>query len=144
LATRACSVEIFCARSWSFQKPGSLSSCSSLARRCSSAAGSKVITDPVELGPDLFELLLERSLCLGHGLDRTGRGGANARETHLALRPCGRPGVLDSVHGREYVRRVAAASGDLRLPDREVGRAQISDKARGLAVHDAENGGTHD
>src|SRR6266566_2862742 len=66
-ATRECSVEIFCALSWSFQKPGSLIARSSSARRCSSRSGSKVITDPAELGPDLLELLLQRAVVLpGH------------------------------------------------------------------------------
>src|SRR5438094_3641336 len=40
--------------------------CSSWARRAVSASGSKVITDPGELGPDLLELLLER-LCAFFG-----------------------------------------------------------------------------
>jgi hypothetical protein len=34
--------------------------------RCSSDAGSKVLTDPVELGPELVELLSERSGVVGH------------------------------------------------------------------------------
>ena len=59
LARRArARCEIFCAR-WPGRprSPGSLSSASSSPRRCSSVAGSKVITDPGELDPDLVELL---------------------------------------------------------------------------------------
>ena len=66
--TRACSVEIPAARSWSSQKPGSPISRSSSASRAASPSGSKVITDPGELGPDLLELLLQRDDGLGHGL----------------------------------------------------------------------------
>ena len=60
-ATRECSVEILSARSWSFQKPGSLSARLELGDACLREAGSKVITDPGELDPDLVELLLERA-----------------------------------------------------------------------------------
>src|ERR687892_718197 len=64
---RECSVEILAAPSWSSQKPGSPICCSSSARRAVKASGSKVITDPVQLGPDLLELLLERLRAfLGH------------------------------------------------------------------------------
>src|SRR5262245_42853694 len=63
--------------------------------RLSSCAGSKVITDPGELGPDLLELLVERlGRCLvGHrGLD-----GSSARRA--SLEPPG--AVLDAgVAGR--------------------------------------------
>src|SRR5438093_8732624 len=48
------------ARSMSSLNPGSPIRCSSSARRAVSASGSKVITDPGQLGPDLLELLLER------------------------------------------------------------------------------------
>jgi hypothetical protein len=40
-------------------------SCSSSARRALSASGSKVITDPVQLGPDLLHLSLEGG-AVGH------------------------------------------------------------------------------
>src|SRR5262249_9484444 len=62
-----------CAFSWSFQKPGSLISRSSSARRAASRSGSKVITDPVELGPDLLELLLQACAFVGHPSDGSGR-----------------------------------------------------------------------
>src|SRR5437588_9408338 len=63
---RECSVEILAARSWSSQKPGSPISRSSSASRAASASGSKVITDPGELGPDLLELLRQGYGRLGH------------------------------------------------------------------------------
>src|SRR5439155_25953915 len=66
---RWCSPERRAARCWSFQKSGCERSSSSSARRAFSASGSKVTTDPVELGPDLRELLFERDLGLvGHPL----------------------------------------------------------------------------
>ena len=51
---------------WSSQNPGAASSCSSSSRRATSVSGSKVITDPGELGPDLLELLLQRGALVGH------------------------------------------------------------------------------
>src|SRR2546423_12894846 len=80
---RACSVEIRAARSWSSQKPGSPISFSSSARRALSVSGSKVITDPGELGPDLLELLLQRLCGLAHAPGRVAGGdeGAAARCT---------------------------------------------------------------
>src|SRR5579862_4986908 len=63
---RLCSVASFCARSCSSQKPGALMVCSSSAWRCSKRSGSKVITDPGKLGPDLLELLLQRAGVDGH------------------------------------------------------------------------------
>src|SRR5438093_9589479 len=65
---RACSAETWAARCWSSQKPGFPSSSSSSATSFSRASGSKVITDPGELGPDLLELLVERLRCrlVGH------------------------------------------------------------------------------
>ena len=54
-ATRACSVDTFCARFWSSQKPGALITSSSSVRRTCRLSGSKVLTDPGELGPDLLE-----------------------------------------------------------------------------------------
>src|SRR5205823_14800964 len=48
------------ARCWSSQNPGWPSSSSSSAMRFLSPSGSKVITDPVQLGPDLLELLAQR------------------------------------------------------------------------------------
>src|SRR5262245_47432266 len=65
-ATLECSVERRCARSWSSQKPGSLISASSSPSRRSSRSGSKIITDPAELGPDLLELLLDGAVAFGH------------------------------------------------------------------------------
>ena len=56
---RACSEEMDAAACWSFQKPGSPIRASSSAARVSRASGSKVITDPVELGPDLLQALVE-------------------------------------------------------------------------------------
>src|SRR6187455_1596990 len=57
---RACSVEMAAAPCWSSQKPGSPIFASSSAARLASPSGSKVITDPVELGPDLLQALGKR------------------------------------------------------------------------------------
>src|SRR6476646_2943572 len=66
-ASRDCSVETEAACCWSSQKPGRPISCSSSAMRCFRPSGSKVITDPVELDPDLLQLLSEwLLLSLGH------------------------------------------------------------------------------
>src|SRR6266508_3336298 len=55
------------ARSWSSQKPGSPIWASNSCRRAASASGSKVITDPGELGPDFLQLIVERLRTLfGH------------------------------------------------------------------------------
>src|SRR5205823_13088767 len=63
-----------CALSWSFQKPGSFIVCSSSACRIVRRSGSKVITDPVELDPDLLELLPESCGVECHaGRKRSGR-----------------------------------------------------------------------
>ena len=64
--SRECSVETRSRVRWSSQKPGSPSSCSSSATRVATASGSKVITNPGELGSDLLELLVERDRGLGH------------------------------------------------------------------------------
>src|SRR6478752_1177855 len=70
--------------SWSFQKPGSLISRSRSTRRAASRSGSKVITDPVELDPDFFELLLQACAFVGHrgrwyrAVGLTERRGGNA------------------------------------------------------------------
>src|SRR5919198_5904411 len=53
---------------WSSQKPGADIWASSSAARAASESGSKVITDPGELGPDLLQLLVERLRLLGHGM----------------------------------------------------------------------------
>jgi hypothetical protein len=45
------------------QKPGSPIWASSSVRRAASASGSKVITDPGQLGPDFLELFAQR-LCV--------------------------------------------------------------------------------
>src|SRR5207248_10900105 len=66
-ATRACSADTAAACCWSSQKPGCASSCSSSASRVLSRSGSKVTTDPDQLGPDPFELLLKREFLVGHG-----------------------------------------------------------------------------
>ncbi len=58
---------ILCARAWSSQNPGSLIADSSSARRSFRRAGSKVITDPGKLGPDLLELVGQRYELVGHG-----------------------------------------------------------------------------
>src|SRR5437899_8838533 len=64
---RACSVEIAAAPCWSSQKPGSPIFASSSAARFASPSGSKVITDPVQLGPDLLQALVERGgVCHQH------------------------------------------------------------------------------
>src|SRR5947207_2255522 len=63
-----------CACCWSFQNPGSFISLSSSARRAAKRAGSKVLTDPVELGPDLLELFLQRC-----GVDCHPRDGSRVR-----------------------------------------------------------------
>ena len=77
---RACSDEIFAAAPWSSQKPGSPMRASSSATRSRSVTGSKVITDPGELGPDLLELLLGRQCGrrLGHRLIVAARAGRTA------------------------------------------------------------------
>jgi hypothetical protein len=54
---------------------------SSSARRRLSASGSKVITDPGELGPDLLEALIEAALVLGHA----GEGSRAGRRRPFAL-----------------------------------------------------------
>src|SRR3970282_3045867 len=63
---RACSVEIRAAPAWSSQKPGAPIASSSSSRRRARRSGSKVITDPGELGPDLLEALIEALRRLGH------------------------------------------------------------------------------
>src|SRR5436190_16442148 len=65
-ATRACSADTAAACCWSSQNPGCPSSCSSSASRVLSRSGSKVTTDPVQLGPDPCELLLKREFLVGH------------------------------------------------------------------------------
>ena len=63
---------------------------SSSLRRAASASGSKVITNPVELGSDLLELLVERGGGLGHLRDGTGAGegiGRAARYSGSAVLP---------------------------------------------------------
>src|SRR6187455_2186248 len=63
------------ALSWSSQKPGAPISVSSSTRRAASASGSKVITDPGELGPDLLQSLVERlAVDLGHAPSLAGPG----------------------------------------------------------------------
>src|SRR6187551_1810959 len=55
------------AAAWSSQNPGAPIASSSSPRRCVSRSGSKVITDPGELGPDLLQALVERlAVGLGH------------------------------------------------------------------------------
>src|SRR5213079_704333 len=87
LASRACSDETAAARCWSSQNPGCPSSSSSSASRVLSRSGSKVTTDPVELGPDLLQLLLDRELAfVGHrGAD--GTGGCRQGVPAAAARP---------------------------------------------------------
>src|SRR5213078_2001931 len=75
---RECSAETAAACCWSSQNPGCASSVSSSASRDLSRSGSKVTTDPVELGPDPFELLLQREFALvrhrgGDGTDGQSR-----------------------------------------------------------------------
>src|SRR5918996_2292499 len=53
----------------SSQKPGSPMRASSSRTRSATRSGSKVITDPGELGPDLLELSLQRLSGLGHVFD---------------------------------------------------------------------------
>src|SRR5439155_10816783 len=84
--TRACSAETAAARLWSSQKPGALICCSSSSARPSSDAGSKVLPDPVELGPELVELLRERSGVVGHG-----RGMVPGGQSVAAHAPRGQP-----------------------------------------------------
>src|SRR3990170_5486577 len=68
---RACSVEIRAAPVWSSQKPGAPIASSSSSRRRARPSGSKVITDPGELGPDLLEALIEALRRLGHAPKRS-------------------------------------------------------------------------
>src|SRR5438876_11444783 len=71
---RECSVEIWAARCWSSQKPGAPIAPSSSAARASRRSGSKVITDPGKLGPDLPELFFERLIGgVGHPDRLSGR-----------------------------------------------------------------------
>src|SRR6476646_7113387 len=93
-ASRDCSVETEAACCWSSQKPGRPISCSSSAIRCFRPSGSKVITDPVELDPDLLQLLSEwLLLSLGHMAIVAGAPGASRYERRkLRPRPArGRP-----------------------------------------------------
>src|SRR4051812_1380945 len=93
---RWCSELSFAARCWSFQKSGCESSCSSSSTRAFSATGSKVTTDPVQLGPDLLDLFLHGSLLLvGH---EPRLSTASRQSTHHA-RPV----------SRRYAQRAAAA-----------------------------------
>src|SRR2546429_1358319 len=105
-ATRACSADTAAACCWSSQKPGCASSCSSSASRVLSRSGSKVTTDPVELGPDPFELLLKREFLVGHG------GGAWYRRTPTTWRS------LPSVHRltKAQARRIAVRAQLLDAP----------------------------
>jgi hypothetical protein len=58
---------------------------SSSARRRVSASGSKVITDPGELGPDLLEALIEAALVLRHAKEGS-RGSRRAILYRSAVR----------------------------------------------------------
>src|SRR3954452_14142864 len=71
--SRACSAETCAACCCSSQKPGRPSSSSSSATRDLTRSGSKVTTDPVELGPDLLQLIVEGKVGLvcHRGSDRT-------------------------------------------------------------------------
>ncbi len=57
-------------------------------RRSARRSGSKVITDPVELGPDLRELVGERGLGLGHrradGTGPTRPAGEGLQSSHVS------------------------------------------------------------
>ena len=69
---RECSVEMRVALAWSSQNPGAPIASSSSTRRVARRSGSKVITDPGELGPDLLQALVERlAVYVGHGAKRT-------------------------------------------------------------------------
>src|SRR5687768_9602589 len=83
---RACSVETCAARAWSSQKPGSFISVSSSPRRAVSAAGSKVITDPREAGPDLLQTFGEAAVRLGHPEDASEGGRRSPRGCPLPSR----------------------------------------------------------
>ena len=74
---------------WSSQKPGSPIASSSSARRSLRPSGSKVITDPGELGPDLLELSLDRA-ALSHGA-RDGQPDAGRASWHARQAAARRP-----------------------------------------------------
>src|SRR5215204_591277 len=125
---RACSAETAAARCWSFQKPGAESWPSSSLSRAESESGSKVITDPAELGPDLLELLIQW------------RGGFHAYLDGTF----GRVGGHRAAAARFRVARVAdAADVDDRLPAyaRATGRRVHRGAARALCCDRARGGG---
>src|SRR5207249_12189667 len=73
------------ARCWSSQNPGAPSSSSCSAIRRLSPSGSKVITDPGELGPDLLELLLQRLLRrLAHSVEGSERRKCSSLGTKMS------------------------------------------------------------
>ena len=92
-----------------------------------SLAGSKVLTDPGKLGPELLELLVEReSLFLGHArmlaatrsefvADEQGRGD-NERPKAVAGEDIGQPVGLDDDPGHADETREEHGAGDHGAP----------------------------
>src|SRR6476469_2979237 len=83
---------------WSSQNPGAPMASSSSARRCARPSGSKVITDPGELGPDLLQTLVERlALEFGHpsSLDARQVGSRVREEARRGMSPL-RGGAAES------------------------------------------------
>src|SRR5919198_1451085 len=116
---RLCSADSLEARCWSAQKSGLASSSSSWRRRSFSGGTSKVTTGPVELGPDLLELLLQRLFSgLGHG------GGM--------LAPPAEP-ALDRAQPRQRLRRVALPPAEPHRT-REAVRRLLVDRRHDRAV----------
>ena len=88
------------ASAWSSQNPGAPIASSSSPRRRVSRSGSKVITDPGELGPDLLQSLVERlAVDLGHAPSVAGRAVGPPRPARRHGRgahpSCGRSGDVD-------------------------------------------------
>src|SRR6188508_2475954 len=117
---RACSVEMAAAPCWSSQKPGSPIFASSSAARVARRSGSKVITDPVELGPDLLQALGKR-------------GGVG----HAAMVP-GQLADMSGVRRRTCPRGTPAIAGDRPTNSERAGRTcpqkpwPVSDAGHGL------------
>jgi hypothetical protein len=74
--------------------------------------GSKVLTDPVELGPELVELFRERLLLfLGH------RGIVATEGLDMELRACGDGSDITARPGRARIFERAVHSGGCVIPD---------------------------
>ena len=103
---------------WSSQKPGAPMRLPRARRGAAlSASGSKVITDPGELGPDLLELLVERLLAVS-AMARSYRESAAPRSCAASLghTPClHRLSVTTSAAWRRIVSKRGVTSAPSRL-----------------------------